>query len=43
MVRLLLIIAILGLGNLSAGDLTGTWTGTMETNGSQSGILITLI
>ncbi len=35
MLRLILAVMVLALGSLSAADLSGKWTGTMETNGSR--------
>ena len=43
MFRPFLMIAVAAIGNLVAADLTGTWTGTMETNGSQVRIFVTMI
>jgi TonB family protein len=42
MFRLLLVIAIGAISNLVAADLSGKWTGTMETNGSRVPVHLTL-
>jgi TonB family protein len=42
MFRSLLVIVVAALSNLAAADLSGKWTGTIETNGSRVSIFVTL-
>jgi TonB family protein len=42
MFRLLLVIAVAAISNLFAADVSGKWTGTMETGGDSIGIFLTL-
>ena len=42
MFRLLLVLVIAAISKLAAADLSGKWTGTMETNGSRVRIFVTL-
>ena len=42
MSKLVLMIALATISNLAAADLSGKWTGTMETNGSRVRIFVTL-
>ncbi len=42
MFRLILVIVMAAIGNLAAADLSGRWTGTIETNGSRVRIFVTL-
>jgi len=42
MFRLVLVIAVGGISHLAAADLSGRWTGTLETNGSRVPVYLTL-
>ena len=42
MFRLVLVIAVGGISHLVAADLTGRWTGTLQTNGSRVSVYLTL-
>jgi TonB family protein len=42
MFKLFLVIALAAISNLAAADLSGKWTGAMETNGSRVRIFLTL-
>jgi TonB family protein len=42
MFRLVLVIAVGGISHLAAADLSGSWTGTLETNGSRVPVYLTL-
>jgi TonB family protein len=42
MFRLVLVIAVGGISQLVAADLTGRWTGALETNGSRVPVYLTL-